>query len=295
MKKTFLYCIIFVLCAAMLSVTAFADNAKRLDGSSIYVRDPDKLAKAIDDNKGSLKLTLNSFGITIDAATAMPLFIANLYEYAESGEFSFVPFDLDGGQLYSANALDAKGSFAGTAVFAVDGDAPDVLMYAPAENGAKSVDFNDNSKRIASLMSRIDNTMKIVDAKYVFVDGLGFVYYIDTGVKRMFIASGFKGTNGSIFTAENGGVIEIGPELLRLAGVEAEKIERIKESNANRDPEDNVPTGSGIPSFIVENSLDMPSGRDSAPVVFAAVVGAAVLCVAAMLYVNNGRKERDRT
>ena len=90
-------------------------------------------------------------------------------------------------------------------------------------------------------------------------------------------------------------MIEIGPELLRLAGVEAEKIERIKESNANRDPEDNVPTGSGVPSFIVENSLDIPSGRDSAPVVFAAVVGVAVLCVAAMLYVNNVRKERDRT
>lgn len=90
----------------------------------------------------------------------------------------------------------------------------------------------------------------------MFVDGLGYAYYLDDGNSAVLIAAGFKGANGDIFTEENGGVVAFDEDLQ----IQAQKLLDIKAENeqylATLAPGVNPVTGGGPSPYLTVEPQD---------------------------------------
>ena len=126
MKKA-LSLMLSLLIALSLAVTAFAASST---GSSIYASESEKNSFMKNIKDSMLGKCLAEYEISIDMKTVMPLYYANLYDYAESGKFEYEPYFFDGYRLYAADALNAENKFAGTLIFSKD----DIMMYARRQN-----------------------------------------------------------------------------------------------------------------------------------------------------------------
>ena len=248
MKKFIAIACCLGLCAAM-SVTAFGEELAESNSMSIYATESETVAVLAEMEQTNAAVALREFGVEVDDDTVMPVYCASLLDFAKSGEFEYEPFLLEDEQFYISNAVDASGDFAGVIGFNAD----DVHIYMPATDINKSVDFNSNLNRINSFTER-SVVPVATDAKFMFVDGLGYVYYMENGADVVLVSAGLKGANGDIFTAENGGIVAIDDDLMEYA----EHLVEVKEENelylSTLVPGENPMTGSAIPAFIVDNT-----------------------------------------
>ena len=177
-----------------LAVTAFADESGL---GSIYASksETDYLLSAANASGSVLSKSLSEYKISIDEKTLMPIYYSSLLDYAESGSLKYQAYLLDGKQMYSSDMLDSAGKFAGTAVLSEY----DVLMYKESSDKNDSLDFlSANAKRISSLTgSKIESLES--KAKFMFLEGAGYVYYIETDSKTVLISTNLKGANGDLF------------------------------------------------------------------------------------------------
>ena len=248
MKKFIAFACCLSMCAAM-SVTAFGEETVEANPLSIYATESETTAVMAEMENTSAAATLQEFGVAVDEDTTMPVYYASLLDFAESGQFEYEPFMLEGEQLYISNAVDGSGDFAGVIGFNAD----DIHIYMPTTDINKSVDFNTNLKRVNSLTER-SAVPVATDAKFMFVDGLGYVYYMENGTDAVLVAAGLKGANGDIFTAENGGIVAVDDDLMEYA----EHLVEVKEENelylSTLAPGENPMTGSAMPAFVVDNA-----------------------------------------
>ena len=222
MKKIISFALLFLI---ILSSAVMAFAGEKNGRISVYASEEEVPSVLGSIKETKLNVSLNEHGITIDTETVMPIYYASIYDYAKSGEFSFVPHTLEEKQLYAADVISEDGEFAGVIMFTKD----IMLMYMPSDSEADSVDFaGANSKRIESLTG--EKTDSLIDKSlFAFVEGMGFVYYIDSGETKSFVSSNFNGSNGDIFTAENRGIIKIDDKLLNFLHVFVKRSENLND------------------------------------------------------------------
>ena len=221
MKRFFAILGCCAICA-VISVSVFTSEGTTEGGFGIYATESE-INTVVSKMSGTNAVSaMNEFHIAIDESTVMPLYHASLLNYAATGEFEFEPFQLDGEQVYVSDAVDAEGNFAGVMEF----NSNDIHIYMPTADEHKSVDFISNIRRINILTA--ESAVPIpTDAKLMFVEGLGYAYYMNDAEDAILVAAEWKGTNEDIFTQENGGIIAIDDELMRYA----EELVAVKSAN----------------------------------------------------------------
>lgn len=241
-----------VLCLLLIfavAVTAFADES---GAGSVYASksEADSLLAAAKASDSVLSKSLSEYKISIDEKTLMPIYYASLLDYAESGSLEYQAYLLDGKQMYASDMLDSSGKFAGTAILSED----DVLMYRESSDKNDSLDFLPaNAKRISSLTGSKAEALES-KAKFMFVEGAGYVYYIETDGKTVLISTNLKGTNGDLFNSENKGMVAVDENLLAFAKELLKKANDEKAALANLAPGENPPTGAAVPAYFADNS-----------------------------------------
>ncbi len=270
MKKLISFMLSLTVVLSLAAIAFAADT-----GSSIYASESDKNSFMANIEDSMLGKCLAEYEISIDMKTVMPLYYANLCDYAKSGKFEYEPYFFDGYRLYAADALNTENKFAGTLIFSED----DIMMYAPSEDKNSSVDFETvNAKRISALMGEKADSLAET-AKFMFVEGAGYVYYIENGNKASLIASSFKGTNGDLFTESNKGIVKVDNTLLAFAkGLAAEQNQQ-EEALKNLAPGENPPTGAQVPVFVADNSEYNFSYKNVSQMLFSAAIIFAIAYV----------------
>lgn len=270
MKKLISFMLSLTVVLSLAAIAFAADT-----GSSIYASESDKNSFMANIEDSMLGKCLAEYEISIDMKTVMPLYYANLCDYAKSGKFEYEPYFFDGYRLYAADALNTENKFAGTLIFSED----DIMMYAPSDDKNNSVDFETvNAKRISALMGEKADSLAET-AKFMFVEGAGYVYYIENGNKASLIASSFKGTNGDLFTESNKGIVKVDSTLLAFAkGLAAEQNQQ-EEALKNLAPGENPPTGAQAPVFVADNSEYNFSYKNVSQMLFSAAIIFAIAYV----------------
>lgn len=275
--KKFLSILLCLSLIFALSATVFAaENSASQSSASIYASKSEKdsllsFAKSTDSIFGK---SLNEYKISLDENTIMPIYYASLFDYAKSGKLEYEAYVLDGKQLYASDTLNSSGKFAGAVVFSED----DVLMYKEFSDTNDSVDFlTANSKRISFLTGSKITALES-NTKFMFLEGAGYVYYIESGNSAVIVAANLKGTNGDLFTDENGGMVAVDDDLLTFAKELLENKEREDAMLANLAPGENPPTGAAVPAFFADNADYNNASAEALPqILLAAALGFAVI------------------
>ena len=229
--------------------TIFANEIKENENISIYASEKEASAVINSMEKTKAKLSLSEYKIFIDKDTIMPVYYASLLNFAKTGKFSYERYVIEGKQLYISDTVSADNKFSGVILFTED----DILMYKPSTISSDSIDFVEaNSKRISDLTGKkIESLVKT--SLFMFVEGAGYVYYIDNGENKSLIAANFKGTNGYLFTNENRGIVNIDNDLFSFAKKLIEEQEAAQKYLSTLKPGENPPTGAAVPAFIADN------------------------------------------
>ncbi len=251
------------VCGVMLTSQAFAvDIAADV---SIYAPDAKNIAERVN------KTFSEEDGFSVDADTIMPIYRASIYDYAKTGEFNFVLDNTYEVTSYFGDLVNKDGSYAGTMTFIADGDAPGFLIHSPSEDASLAIDYRANAERISRLMSENNISTDIKEAKIAYVEGLGYVYYINNGTDEVFVAANFKGTSDKYFTEENGGIIVVNDEFKRNAALDlAERDAQMNDNGnnpitgGNSSNADSEPLTGGVPS---DENNPLTGGTASALVV----------------------------
>lgn len=275
--KKFLSILLCLSLIFALSATAFAaENGVSQSSASIYASksEKDSLFAAAKSTDSIFGKSLNEYKISLDENTIMPIYYASLFDYAKSGKLEYEAYVLDGKQLYASDALNSSGKFAGAVVFSED----DVLMYKESSDTNDSVDFlTANSKRISSLTGSKITALES-NTKFMFLEGAGYVYYIENGNSAVIVAANLKGTNGDLFTDENGGMVAVDDDLLTFAKELLENKEREDAMLSNLAPGENPPTGAAVPAFFADNADYNNASAEVLPqILLAAALGFAVI------------------
>ena len=155
---------------------------------------------------------LESYGLTPDISTLMPLYYCDITVYAERDEIECVPFIMNGKPMYICDVLDEEGHFAGVAEF----NTAYVRTYMPSRDRNQSVDFVRVIDRVLPQKDK-DIDLPAAEAKIMRTDGVGYVFYVKCKTGTFLISTGFNEENSELFTPENGGVIEPGGKLRKVA------------------------------------------------------------------------------
>lgn len=161
---------------------------------------------------------LESYGLTPDISTLMPLYYCDITVYAERDEIVCVPFIMNGKPMYICDVLDEEGNFAGVAEF----NTAYVRTYMPSSDRSRSVDFVRVIDRVLPQTDK-DIDLPAAEAKIMRTDGVGYVFYVKCKTGTFLISTGFNEENRELFTPENGGVIEPGGELMKVAEEQLEQ------------------------------------------------------------------------
>ena len=167
------------------------------------------LAKMEKDGTAAI---LKSYGLTPDTSTLMPLYYCDITVYAERNEIECVPFIMNGKPMYICDVLDEDGNFAGVAEF----NTAYVRTYMPSRDRNQSVDFVRVIDRVLPQTDK-DIDLPAAEAKIMRTDGVGYVFYVKCKTGTFLISTGFNEENSELFTPENGGVIEPGGKLKKVA------------------------------------------------------------------------------
>lgn len=250
-NTVFLATLLFVqLTAAPLQ----ADETVFTCEQSVYAQDSEEILKTAGSRK-YIKASLEQMNVKINAKTIMPIYHGSLIAYAQTGDFDFAPYLIEGGQGYLAEVTDTKGGFAGIVEFSVDGKDPNIHMYMETTSRDKSTDFNANQKSILALMKKHQMNTEKYAARMMWVTGMGYVYYVTDGAKEAFIAANLKGTNGDIFTEQSGGIVLVDEQLMQMGKKEIEKNTQLEAERAVYAKGEIPMTGGiGVPAYTAAYS-----------------------------------------
>ena len=283
--KKLISAILCLLIIFALAVTAFADESGL---GSIYASksETDYLLSAARASDSVLSKSLSEYKISIDEKTLMPIYYSSLLDYAESGSLKYQAYLLDGKQMYASDMLDSSGKFAGTAMLSEY----DVLMYKESSDKNDSLDFlSANAKRISSLTgSKIESLGS--KAKFMFLEGAGYVYYIETDSKTVLISTNLKGANGDLFNSENKGMVAVDENLLSFAKELFKKANEEKAALANLASGENPPTGAAVPAYFADNS---EYNNTSSKVLPQALLAAAAVGTIVFILTNKAEKAKN--
>ena len=162
-------------------------------------------------------------------------------EYAETGVFTIkreiVGNTSDNGNAYIVKTVTADGLFAGNMRFYIEngvahtqGFTPSSLLehYFDPDYGFGDNEFlvsrsyADHARRIQNLMNR-DTFVSVADVRYVTVEMLGEVFYINDGKTEALVAIL---ADANVFSEGSGEIIYFGDELKKIAD---EKLAEYKE------------------------------------------------------------------
>ncbi len=299
MKKT----IISIAAAAALCVPAFAVQtfaADILSDTAVYAADRVQIAKSAGNTEWEGEK------VFVDPNTVMAVYTADVFDYARTGNFDVKPSLRANGQRYIADAVNEKGDFAGRVEFSVDGGHPGIGVYTHMTDKSRAIDFASDTKRINTVMSKRGITSECKEIKLLFVQYIGYVYYIDNGTSKFLAATNINEVSGKVFNHENEGIVEIGDELKSFADQKLADLEKYKREVLDKlAPGEPPPTGADPgPMFKVDNTPylnenDPPAADNNTKIPntgdgTAEAVGAAVLMAAAAgaaVVVNKKRKD----
>ena len=246
MKKTIISIATAVLCASALSAQAFAENI--LSDKSVYAADGDQIAKAARSTEWKGEM------VYVDPNTVMKAYKINIYDYARTGKFDVKPFRHDGSeesQVYISDAINKDGDYIGTMDFTLDGG----MTYTPRTDKAYSVTFTPNAKRISAIMAKQKISSDCQEIKLLYVNEIGFVYYIDNGMSKFIAAANVTPVNAEILNEENGGIIEIGDELKAFADRKLVELEEYLKFIEENYPDSPPPEGGDdTPMYMADNT-----------------------------------------
>ena len=227
---------------------------------SIYAVNQNEILNAIEKDQGYLSKTLATEKIAVTANTITPVYKASLYDYAETGNIEIQPLLFDNAREYAAE-VNRGGRFAGIILFTFDGISIKPHIYGPNDDPTYSFDWQVNVPRIQALLMKVHFSSDDIQAKLVFMDGLGYVYDIRGNGQEVLIAAGSKlGTeiNPEIsmnFTPVMEEALVVDENLRELAKKEKAERDRRMEKIKNLPKGQNPDTGNSAPApFIVDNS-----------------------------------------
>ncbi len=305
MNKTIISTATAILCFCALSVPTFAEDV--LTDKSIYLENREEMAQSV---KGWV---IEGKTIFPDPDTIMPVYCANIYDYAKTGTLEIKPFmaldstgNKSNGQWYIADAVDENSNYIGRLDLIFENGSFESVAFLPSD---ESVAFEVNAKRVNALMKKRSLNTDCKEVKLLTIDGVGYTYYIDNGTEKILVAANIGSVNERIFNSENGGIVDIGDELKAAAKVELTAYNEYREEYQkildSLNPNDPLPAGGyDMPMFKVDNTpylsendspttdgdTKIPNTGDGT----AEAVGAAVLMAAAAgaaVIVNKKRKD----
>ena len=282
MKKFFVIVCCLCLCAAM-SVSVFAAKIDSEYSASIYATKAQvsELLEKMEAEGAAAQL--DGFDVSLDERTIMPLYRAALSDLAASGVLACEPYTVEGKQIYMADVVDASGKFAGIVEFTTD----DIRIYMPTDEENRSIDFKNHTAQQNTLKK---GNFQASDAKLMFVDGLGYVYFLSDGTHTTFISTGFKGENSEIFTVENNGVVSLDDRLTEYAKQLTVRSEELTAALAALAPGENLATGA---AQISAPAAGNQSKQSSSPLLWVS----GVLCTAGIVsmigYILLTKKQKE--
>lgn len=247
-----------VICAAMISTRAFAEEIT-ID-TSIYADSAAELAVFTENS------ILDDFNIKIKADTITPVYEASIYDYAQTVKLTITPETRNGMQYYLADCVDSNGNFAGNVGFCADG----IHMLRPNNDEKFVIDFRTNVDWIIDNMQKANIDTNITEAKFVFVEGFGDVYYLRIGTMEVLVIPKFSNTSyGSCR------IIKVDEQFKELANRKLEE-----RNNIVLDPDGNPYTGGNFP--VPDSNNNPITGSDTAKQAAALAIGLAALSVSAV-------------
>jgi hypothetical protein len=220
----------FIIGGTMMIPVGVNDaNDGEIPGVSVYgsKAEQDAVYEVVQNSK--LWLFLEKYGLTLLKESIMPVYSASLLEYAETGVFTIKPDIVRGsGIVYIAKTVIADGSFAGDLWFYIlDGVAyrngfeptPVLEQFFDSEYGFGGNEFlvshsyADHAKRIKNAANR-ESFVPVGEVRYVGVDGLGQVFYINDGKTEALVN---MEAADDIFAKRNREIVYIGEELKKIA------------------------------------------------------------------------------
>lgn len=207
MKKTIISIAAAALCASALSVTAFAEDV--LTDRSIY------LAAHGSSMPSVKRWVVDGEAIVPDMNTIMPFYIMDIDDYAKTGNFEIGSTP----QYYIADSNDDYGNFTGIMhLKLIDGVLVPIYQEIANEN-TESIAFEANAKRVSALMKKRGLNTDCKEVKLIFMERVGYGYYIDNGEEKVLVAANITEVNSRIFGE---GIVVIGDELKAAAEAELE-------------------------------------------------------------------------
>lgn len=195
MKKIITYGIAATLCTLALSTQAFATDIT--EDMSIFAENPEELVSTI---KGWSEDTF------LDPNTIMPVYSANIDDYADTGKLKITNVNTSGNHGYISDLIDNSGNFLGVALITeINKGKLEAGQFFPeyAEDPSThekrkqcdSIDFRLYSEEIKSLMLDKGISTDVMEVKLLDLEGLGSVYYINNGTEEVLI--NMRGLSGS--------------------------------------------------------------------------------------------------
>ena len=124
----------------------------------------------------------------------------------------------------------------------------------------------------------------------MFLEGAGYVYYIETDSKTVLISTNLKGANGDLFNSENKGMVAVDENLLSFAKELFKKANEEKAALANLASGENPPTGAAVPAYFADNS---EYNNTSAKVLPQALLAAAAVGTIVFILTNKAEKAKN--
>jgi hypothetical protein len=255
--------------ATMLLPATFAMSRDDIPGMSVYAP-PSEQEELYDiiQNSEMMMRSLDSKGVIVKESIA-PVYRACFLEYAETGVLRIWPHIMErvikaeseslDGNYYYAKTVTANGLFAGNMNFYIEDSIAYTNGFAPTpvlkeywkgipepHIGPTSKSYADHAERIRQLLGR-DTFVPTDQVRYVWVDHLGEVFYINDGEREALVV--IIGSE-DVFYGEAGEVVFIGDELQATAKIVEQKFyERMRE----------------IAALVAEHGPDINGGSLEAP------------------------------
>lgn len=246
MSKFLNFCMASVISLSALSIQTFA--ADITVDKSVYASNGKELSQAVGGSEWEDEK------IVIDTNNVMQLYTADFYDYARTGEFNVAPSLFMGSQVYVADGIDESGNYAGMFRF-VSGEKNSILSYRHTIDEKNSIDYEADSKRIKKVMADNNISSDCSTVKMLFVENIGYVYYIENEDGHFLAAAGFQEVNGEIFNDENCGFVKIDSALKAIADKELVELENYKKQLETLEPGENpVTDGEQKSYYIADNS-----------------------------------------
>ena len=223
----------------MIPFTASAVDMSKMPGESVYasVAEQNEVYDIIQKSEIFIN-SMKEHGVSVVKESITPICVANLLDYAETGIFEMIPLVTghfkeiptnDGGQVYLIKAITEKG-FAGYYEFFVEEGIAQPTNFKPSSQlepdniSVVSFSYADHAERIAKLTNS-ETFLPASEVRYVRVDNLGNVFYVNDGKTEMLIAIS---ADANAFR-DKGEIIYVGEDLKTFA---EEKLKSYKEQLA---------------------------------------------------------------